>query len=76
MDTFTVNYTENVVHAHAVDTRPSFSLPPNQANFWLLILTNFYGKCAELYIMQTNDQSRCILYKIVGYTTCFVVYNL
>ena len=30
MDTFTVKYTENVAHAHAVDTRPSpFSpLPP------------------------------------------------
>ena len=27
-DTFTVKYTENVVRAHAVDTRPSFPLPP------------------------------------------------
>ena len=27
-DTFTVKYTENVAHAHAVDTRPSFPLPP------------------------------------------------
>ena len=26
-DTFTVKYTENVAHAHAVDTRPSFPLP-------------------------------------------------
>ena len=24
MDTFTVNYMENVVHAHAVDTRPLY----------------------------------------------------
>ena len=28
MDTFTVNYMENVEHAHAVDTRPSLTLPP------------------------------------------------
>ena len=27
-DTFTVKYTENVAHAHTVDTRPSFPLPP------------------------------------------------
>ena len=26
-DTFTVKYTENIAHAHAVDTRPSFPLP-------------------------------------------------
>ena len=27
-DTFTVKYTENVAHVHAVDIRPSFPLPP------------------------------------------------
>ena len=27
MDTSMVNYTENVAHAHAVDTRPSLPLP-------------------------------------------------
>ena len=25
-----IDYMENVAHAHAVDTRPSFSLPPSE----------------------------------------------
>ena len=48
--------------------RPGDEASSNQANFWSLILTNFYGRCAKLYVMQTNDQSRCMLYRIVGYT--------
>ena len=31
MDTFTVNYMENVAHAHPVDTRPSLPLPLPQS---------------------------------------------
>ena len=46
MDTFTVKYTENVAHAHAVDTRPSPPLPPirragDEANAYMYALTTF-----------------------------------
>ena len=30
MDTFMVKYTENIAHAHAVDTRPSFPFPQSE----------------------------------------------
>ena len=55
MDTFTVNYTEIVAHAHAVDTRPSLSSPSrrpgDEATTAIdpsVVLSDLHVKCIKL----------------------------
>ena len=45
-DTFTVKYTENVVHAHTVDTRPSFPPSPSPQSEGLGTRLHLVVNCA------------------------------